>query len=168
MLGELLQRRFADAAGPADEDGYETRRKSGGDAGIRGLDVDEGDHCCDFVKGICRNESTGWCAEDQVEKYNVLPSQLRRDSKGMALGLFDINPAWHDFRSRCRNDLVARAPTSTAAAVKKSSIDPIQCFQIRFEVTAQSKPCMTLADLADALRRAPASVRAQAKNGLLE
>jgi hypothetical protein len=28
----------------------------------------------------------GWCAEDQVEKYDVLPSQLRWDSKGMALG----------------------------------------------------------------------------------
>ena len=99
MFGELLQRRFADAAGPADKDGHETWRKSGGGAEIRGLDVDEGDHCCDVVKGTCRNESTGWCAEDQVEKYNVLPSQLRRDSKGMALGLFDINPAWHDFRT---------------------------------------------------------------------
>ena len=39
MLGELLQRRFADTAGGTDEDGHETRRKSGGDAGIRGLGV---------------------------------------------------------------------------------------------------------------------------------
>jgi hypothetical protein len=38
-----------------------------------------------------------------------------------------------------------------AVAVKKSSIHPIQCFQIRFEVSAQSKPCMTLADLADGM-----------------
>jgi hypothetical protein len=31
---------------------------------------------------------TSWCAEDQVEKFDVLPSQLRWDSKRMALGLF--------------------------------------------------------------------------------
>lgn len=34
MLGELLQRRFADAAGSTDEDGDETRRKDGGDTGV--------------------------------------------------------------------------------------------------------------------------------------
>jgi hypothetical protein len=41
--------------------------------------------------------------------------------------------------------------TSTAVAVKKSNIDPIQYFQIRFEVSAQLKPCMTLADSADGI-----------------
>ena len=94
MLGELLQRRFADAAGSTNKDGHEARRKSGGDAGIRGLDVEEGDHCCGVVKGTCRNELRGWCAEAQVEKYDVLPSQLRWDSKRMAPGLFDSNPTW--------------------------------------------------------------------------
>lgn len=38
VLGELLQRRFTDTAGRTDEDGDETCRKGGGDAGIRGLD----------------------------------------------------------------------------------------------------------------------------------
>ena len=56
MLGELLQRRFADAASRTHEDGHETRRKSEGDAGIRGLDVEEGDHCCGVAKGAWRNE----------------------------------------------------------------------------------------------------------------
>lgn len=52
MLGELLQRRFADAAGGADEDGDETRRESGGDAGVRGLDVGERDHCGGCERGL--------------------------------------------------------------------------------------------------------------------
>lgn len=34
MLGELLQRRFADTASSTDEDGDETRWKDGGDTGI--------------------------------------------------------------------------------------------------------------------------------------
>lgn len=52
MLGELLQRRFADAAGGADEDGDETRRESGGDAGVRGLYVFERDHCGGCERGL--------------------------------------------------------------------------------------------------------------------
>jgi hypothetical protein len=38
-----------------------------------------------------------------------------------------------------------------AVAVTKPNTYPIKCFQIRFEVSAQSNPCMTLADLADGI-----------------
>jgi hypothetical protein len=45
VFGKLLERRFADTVSPTDEDGDETRRKGGGNAGIRGLDFWEGHHC---------------------------------------------------------------------------------------------------------------------------
>ncbi|KAL9117089.1 MAG: hypothetical protein Q9187_006380, partial [Circinaria calcarea] len=61
MLGELLQRRFADAAGRTDKDGDEARRKGRGDAGIRGLDVGKGDHGVACMEPA---ELPGWCAEN--------------------------------------------------------------------------------------------------------
>ena len=44
MLGEFLQGCFADTAGGTDKNGDKTWRKKGGDAGIGGLDMCEGDH----------------------------------------------------------------------------------------------------------------------------
>lgn len=60
MLGELLQRRLADAAGRTDEDGDETGRKGGGDAGIRGLDFWEGHHCTEERGLMWMSSQLGW------------------------------------------------------------------------------------------------------------
>ena len=46
MFCELLEGRFADAAGGADEDCDEVRGEDGGNEVVGGLDEGEGDHLC--------------------------------------------------------------------------------------------------------------------------